>query len=268
MMKINVFVLFLTLLSLVAFTGSLFAQAPLPVYEGFNYAAGNLVGNAGWNESGNPPNTGNPVQVVDTSLSYTGLPASTGKKVALLDGSGYEDPGFDITPTGSDGTSIYFSFILNVVSAGTAGDYFFNVSTTGQTSTDYHSKVFVKQGAGGASSYLIGVRNASSDTIQYETADRTVGTTIFVVVSYDFVSGSSNDVSRVWINPTLGESVAPTANLTTTGSGTDLTAVGRIDLRQGSSDTSLSVEVDEIRAGTTWASATPNNSSVDDWTVF
>ena len=268
-MKINVFVLFLILLSLVAFTGSLFAQA-LPLYEGFNYSAGNLVGNAGWSQTGNPPNTANPVPVVDTSLTYTGLPDSAGRKVAVLNGSGYEDPGFDITPTGSDGTSIFASFILNVVNEGTGTeDYFFHVCSAGTTSNDFHSRVHIKRGAGGAGKYVLGIRNQNSDTIQYETTDRDINTPVFIVVSYDFVSGSGNDVSRLWINPTLDETTPGTPNLTTIASGTDLAAVGRVNLRQGSASTSISLEVDEIRAGTTWASVTPmKGSGVDDWTVF
>jgi hypothetical protein len=269
-MKINVFVLFLTLLSLVAFTGTLFAQVSLPAYEGFNYAAGNLCVNAGWAPTG--VNASNDVLVVDTSLTYTGLPDSTGKKVSVLNGSGFIDPGFDIVNTGnqSEASSVFVSCILNVVNPGLpAGEYFLHVCTAGTTSIDFHSKVFVKQGAGGAGKYLLGIRNASGDAIQYETSDRDINTPVFIVVSYDFVTGAGNDVSRLWINPTLDETTPGTPNLTTIASGTDLAAVGRINLRQPSTNTDMSLEVDEIRAGTTWAFVTPmKGSGVDDWTVF
>jgi hypothetical protein len=272
MMKINVFVLFLTLLSIVAFTGTLFAQASLPVYESFNYAAGNLVGNAGWSQTGNPPTTANPVQVVDTSLTYTGLPDSAGRKVSLLNGTNYEDPGFDITPTGSqsEASSVFVSCILNVVNPGLpAGEYFLHVCTAGMTSIDFHSRVFVRQGAGGAGFFNMGIRNYSADTIQFETTERAVATPIFVVVSYDFVTGGTgNDTSRLWVNPTLGAGTAPAPLLTATATGVDLAAVGRINLRQPSANTGQSLEVDEIRAGTTWTSVTPAKSGVDDWAVF
>jgi hypothetical protein len=269
MMKINVFVLFLTLLSLVAFTGTLFALPSLPVYEGFDYAADDLSGNAGWAATGG--NTLNPVQVVDTSLVYTGLPNSAGRKVVVLNAANYEDPGFDITPTGSqsEASSVFVSFILNVVNPGTTdGEYFFHVSTAGTSATNFHSRVHVRQGTGGATFFNIGIRNFSSDAIQFETTERAVATPIFIVVSYDFVTGATNDTSRLWINPTLGATTPPTADLTATDTGADLAVVGRINLRQPSTNTDMSLEVDEIRAGTTWASVTPNNSSVDDWTVF
>jgi len=75
--------LILMVFSFVLITGILFAQAPaLPVYEGFNYPVGDLVGNAGWEQTG--PNTLLPVQIEDVSLTYAGLPVSTGRKVKLI----------------------------------------------------------------------------------------------------------------------------------------------------------------------------------------
>ena len=268
---VKMFVIALLVLSFVIFTGNLNAQATLPVYEPFNYSVGNLSGNAGWAATG--ANTASVVQVVDTSLTYTNLPTSAGKKVAVLNGTSFEDPGFDITATGSQtvDSSVFASFILKVVNPGnTTGDYFFHFCSAGTASTDYHSRVHVKQGSGGATTYLMGLRNHNNDTIQFESVDRTAGTPIFVVVSYDFVTGTINDTSRIWVNPTLGESVPPTPLLTLTAVGTtniDLASIGRINLRQGSGDTDTSLEVDELRVGTTWASVTPPQSSVKDWNL-
>jgi len=270
-MKKNYFLVFsLLALFCAVMNASLFAQASLPVYEAFDYAAGNLIGNAGWTQTGG--NVLGFVQVVDTSLTYTDLPDSVGRKVAVLNATNYEDPGFDIVTTGNqtDASSIYASFILNVVAEGnTTGDYIFHFCSAGQGSSDFHSKPFIKQGSG-AGKYLMGIRNASGDAIQWETTDRDINTPIFVVVSYDFVPGISNDVSRLWINPTLGETSPGTPSLTTVASGTDLNAAGRVNLRQGSASTSMSVEVDELRVGTTWESVTPKKagSGVDDWPLY
>lgn len=267
MKKINL-VCFVSLASL-ALTGSLFAQPSLPVYEGFDYVVANLCGNAGWAPTGS--NASNDVQVIADSLIFPELPASQGNKVSVLNGSGYIDPGFDIVPVGNqtEASSVYGSFILNVVAEGNAtGDYFFHFCSAGTTSTDYHSKVFVKQGSE-AGKYLLGIRNASADTIQWETSNRDINTPVFVVVSYDFVVDAANDVSRLWINPTLGESAPGTPNLTTVASGTDLAnGVGRVNLRQGSASTTMSVEVDEIRVGATWESVTPKASGVGDWNLY
>ena len=257
--------LILMVFSFVLITGILFAQAPaLPVYEGFNYPVGDLVGNAGWEQTGN--NAAFPVQIEADSLTYAGLPVSTGGKVKLINASNAEDPGFDIVPTGSqtEASSVFASMILNVVNEGnTTGDYFFNFSSAGKTKTDYHSRIFIKKGSADGK-YLLGVRNASSDAIQWETADRDIGTPVLVVVSYEFVVGEGNDVSRIWINSELGQGAPGTPSLTTVGSGTDLGAVGRVNIRQGSGNTDLAYELDELRVGS-WTDVTPAGSGVNDW---
>lgn len=267
MTKTRIFILMA--FSFVLMTGILCAQATLPLYEGFDYAAGNLVGNAGWTVTG--ANTASPVQIVDESLTYAGLPNSTGKKVQALNGSNYEDPGFDIVTFGNqtETSSIYCSFIMKVINeGGTAGDYVFHISSAGTTATDFHSRVFLKKGSADGK-YLIGIRNHNNDDIVYEATDRDINTVVLVVVSYDFVPGEDNDTSRVWINPALGQATPPAADLTATAvlANTDMVGAGRINLRQGAASTAMIVEIDEIRAGA-WTDVTPAASSVSDWSLF
>lgn len=257
----------LMVLTLVVVT-AVYAQPSLPLYEPFDYPEGNLCGNAGWTATG--INTVNDVQVVAGSLSYPGLPASTGKKVVVLNGPNYIDPGMDISPvTATPGTSVFYSAIINVTNSGnTTGDYIMHVCSAGQGSTDFHSRLFIRQHSGGSGGYNLGIRNHNGDEIQWETIERPVNVPVFVVVSYDFVEGDSNDVSRLWVNPPLGEETPPTPTLTTVAAGTDLASVGRINLRQGSASSSLVVEVDEIRVGTTWQSVTPQAASVQEWILY
>lgn len=243
------------------------AQANLPLYEPFNYPAGNLSGNtidgSTWAPTGS--NASSPVQVSAGSLSYAGLPAPVGGKVTLLNGTSYEDPGLDIASQ-SAGT-VYASFILKVVHPGnTTGDYIFNFSSAGTGSNDYRTRVFVRQGSGGANTYNVGLRHGSSDTIWWS-SDYTTDTVTFVVAAYNFGPGSGDDSSSIWLNPSLGQSTAPTPDGTATAS-QDLAALGRIGLRQGSGDTSMIVEVDELRVATSWAQVTPSASAVQDWTLY
>jgi len=257
----KLFILLSIFMTMMCLSGILFAQPSLPYTETFNYSVGNLVGNDGWAVTG--LNTLSPVQVTSGSLSYTGLPTSIGNKVALLNAANYEDPGFDIVPVGNqtDPSNVFVSFILNVINAGnTTGDYFQHVSSAGTGVTDFHSRVFVRQGTGGASFFNIGIRHQTSDTIYWDSAELPVNTNVFIVVSYDFVPVTGNDTSRLWINTALGQSSPPAPNLTATAIGTDLAAVGRINLRQGSGNTSLSLEVDEMRIGTSWADVTPGSA--------
>lgn len=86
-----------------------------------------------------------------------------------------------------------------------------------------------------------------------------VGETHFVVASYEIVSGTQNDVARLWINPVLNGS-EPAATLTdsTTGTGSDIN-IASIILRQGPAP---HVTLDELRVGTTWQSVIPEPASI------
>ncbi len=252
--------------SFVAIAALASAQASVPLYEPFSYSNGNLTGNsiAGgtWTQTGN--NTVNPVQVSAGSLSYAGLPASQGGKVTLLNGTGFEDTGLDIA--GQNSGSVYASFILNVVNPGnTAGDYFFHFSSAGTNSTDYRTRVRVRQGSGGPTTFNIGLNHGNSDPIWWS-GDLPVGTPVFVVAAYNFVD-SGDDTSSIWINPALGQPTSPAADGTATAT-LDLTTLGRIGLRQGSGNTSLNVELDELRISTSWTDVTPTNAAVGDWSVY
>ena len=147
-----------------------------------------------------------------------------------------------------------------------AGDYILHVSSAGTGSTDYRSRVFIKPGSS-AGNYNLGIRNGSADVVQYG-GDLPVGTPVFVVVSYDIVDGTVNDVSRLWVNPALGQATPPAATATATATGSDIAPVGRIGLRQGSTSTAQDIDVDELRVATTWASVTPSAASVADWQLF
>jgi len=259
MIKLKKFFGILSILTMIICLASvIFAQPSLPYTEVFDYSVGDLIPRGGWTQTG--VNTIGFVQVTSGSLSYTGLPTPIGNKVALLNGTSYEDPGFDIVPVGNqtDPSSVYVSFILNVINPGVvAGEYIQHVCTAGQSSIDFRSRVFVRLGSGGASFFNIGLRQGSADTIQWDSTEHPVNTPLFIVVSYDFVPGAGNDVSRLWVNPALGMSSPPAPLLTATATGADLAAVGRINLRQPSGSAGLSDEVDEMRIGTSWTYVTP-----------
>lgn len=256
-----------TVAGLMAVAALASAQATLPLYEPFNYAAGNLVNgtngvNGGtWTQTGS--NTAAPVQVVSSSLAYPQLPAGQGGKVVLGNGTSYQDVGLDVT-TQTTG-QVYASFILNVLNPGnTTGDYFFHFSSPGTSATDFRARVFVRQSATSSSLFNVGLRFTGTDTIQWST-DYPVGTPIFVVASYHFTGG--DDMAHVWVNPATGSS-EPASDLTATATGADLTNLGRVGLRQGSGNTSLQLEVDELRVSSSWADVTPSNANVRDWTLY
>ena len=228
------------------------------LYDGFNYTPSatngiNVQSSGAWANV----NTGDSILVTANSLTYAGLAASIGNKVAF-DGAGVDNYRFFNPQT--TGT-VYASCILNVSSLGTmnaTGTYVLNFIEPASVSA-YGGCVWLKASAT-AGKYLIGISNRSSvSPVTYTTVDMNLNESYFIVFSYEIIAGLANDVSRMWINTTQFGGTAPISTLTATG-GTDLgvAGIGRILLRQPSAALSAPfVEFDEIRVGANWADVTP-----------
>jgi len=228
------------------------------LYDGFNYTPSatnglNVQSSGAWANV----NTGDSILVTANSLSYTGLAASIGNKVAF-DGAGVDNYRFFSPQT--TGT-VYASCILNLSSLGTmngTGTYVLNFMETGTTNT-YGGCLWLKASTT-VGKYLIGISTRSSgSTPTYTTVDMNLNQSYFIVFSYEIIAGLANDVTRMWINTTQFGGTAPVSTLTATG-GTDLgvAGIGRILLRQPAATLPAPfVEFDEIRVGTTWADVTP-----------
>ncbi len=202
-------------------------------------------------------NTGDSMLVTAGSLSYSGLPASTGNKISF-DGTG-SDNYRPFTSTAITSGTAYYSFIVNVSSLGgltTTGGYFIGLLQAASTSA-FGGTVWTRLSTT-AGKYNIGVSTRSNSVVSWLAADLDPGTSNFVVANYDIVAGTTNDVSKIWLNPTLG-GTEPAAGATA-APGTDFTATGiqRILLRQDNATNTPFVEIDEIRTGTTWAEVTPS----------
>jgi len=224
------------------------AQVTIPHYDGLDYTVGQgLQTQTGWTLL----NSGDDLAIVSGSLTYPGLLGSTGNKVSFAGGGIDAAKVFTQQTTGT----MYFSFLLNVTSLGslnTTGGYFtaFNEGT----GTNFGATVWLRSDGAG---YDIGInpRTTAANTV-WSTGTTTVNTTVLVVIAYQVVTGTANDVVRLWINPVPGVA-EPSATLSATNAGTDLANLNRIILRQDSATTTPNVEMDEFRIGTTWASVTP-----------
>ena len=75
----------------------------------------------------------------------------------------------------------------------------------------------------------------------------------------------STGVTNAWINPNSGDfgGSAPAVTLTDTD-GTPSSSIGKFILRQDSTGETPSMNVDELRIGTTWADVTPVTLSIAD----
>ena len=255
MKKNKLFKLWLMAVILFAGSGVTWGQVTLPHYDPINYTIGqSLVTQTGWALVNSSTND---LLISSGNLSYTGLPTSSGNKIA------FSSSGEDAAKTFTQQTSgtIYYSFLLNVTSIGslnTTGGYF--TSFVEGATTTYGCTVWTRSNG---TNYDIGInpRTTAANTAWYSTP-LIVGTTYHIVISYEIVSGAANDVVKMWINPTLG-GTEPTASANATNSLTDLANVNRILIRQDGSSATPSIEMDELRIGTTWASVTPSATCSD-----
>ena len=248
----------ITILSLNAF-----GQA----FESFNYT-GSANANGWTRHSGTagelqsittPSNYGN-------SLSFSGLAASTGNRINLTS-TGTEDINKPFT---TSGTTAYMSFLLNVQNTNdmTTGNYFTGFGqSAGASVTLFLPRVFVKPGVN-AGTFQMGILNTTGGTgavPTYTNAEYPLGTTIFVVVKIESSSVGGVINSSLWVNPIPG-AAEPAATVTNSGGTSQWPAAGiqSVFLRQAyaaASGNTGNLEIDEIRAGETWASVTPGSAA-------
>ncbi len=190
-----------------------------------------------------------------SSLSYSGFAASSGNRTSLNEANS-EDINHPIT--GITGVG-YMSFLLKVQNLNdliAAGDYF--IGFGGPAANPLAARTFIKPGVA-PNTFLLGIQNTTGGTPSQTYALSTeypVGTTVLVVVKYD--NTSSPQAASLFVNPVIG-GVEPTPSaINTSGTATSFNNFATIYLRQGANTGNL--EIDEIRAGSTWASVTPTGA--------
>lgn len=216
---------------------------------GANVSGGNWVTNTG---------TGNFIQVSAGSLSYTGYPSSgIGNKIDIISTAASAEDTFRNFQTQTAGTT-YAAFMVNVANttglaanSSTTGDYFAGFINSTST-TLFADRVTIRAGSV-ANTYQLGFRaTGNAANVQtFSTTDLPVGTTALVVISYQIVAGSANDICNIWVNPTI-TSPEPAPTLTQV-SAADNPDVGRFFIRQGNAGTP-NASIDGLRVGTSWAS--------------
>ncbi|MDO8898033.1 MAG: hypothetical protein Q7V19_10315, partial [Bacteroidales bacterium] len=227
---------------------TLTSQGQLLLEENFSYNTGSLLTNNGW--SGHSGTGTNDVYVTTPTISYAGyLSSGIGNQAILLSN------GQDVNKSFSQQTSgvVYISFLANISSASTTGDYFFHLGRT-VIGTDFKGRIFVKRNT--SNKLAFGVAQ-NTTTANYSDFIYDLNTTYLIVLRYNIVDGSSNDFSEIIINPSLSGSLPVSGWIANTdAAGTDLTNVGSVALRQGTSTTGPSLIIDGIRVSKTWEGIT------------
>lgn len=235
------------------------ASAQLLLKENFEYAVGDsLCGQPTWDWM-NVPTTRNLILVQNDALTYTDYPASgIGNKVSLAKSG--EDL-YRTFPRQTTGT-VYASFLVKVTQLpSTTGDYFFAFSSNPSNKTIFHGRVYVKKDA--SDKLMFGVVRAATANAAWTTATYDLNTTYLIVIKYEIISGTLNDLCSIVVNPTIA--TEPTSWITISGTQTgaeDSNLIGAVALRQGDASHAAAVEVSGIRVATNWTDLMSATTSV------
>ncbi len=239
MKKVRFFVIML-LVSITTFT-----QAQVLFEESFIGAQDTLRGYNGWVAQTTGAST-NAIRIISTPLTYTGYAISGLGQSVRIDTVGQDlYHSFTAQSTGS----VYTSFMLKVIKATTSGDYFFSY-IKGTSGTTYYARLYAKKATD--TTFYLGICKYT-ETVDYTINAYPLDTTLLCVVKYDILAGDSNDITSVYVNPSM--SVEPTADLIHNGNtkadvGTN--GIGAIQLRQGSASSAPKCLLGGIRVATSW----------------
>lgn len=246
------------------------AEGAPVVSESFPYGAGDLsiaVG-SGWTVH----SAGTQVNVIATpsdlgnSLSFPGLPASSGNRVVVSQ-SQTADVGTNFpAQVSQDNTSVYVSFLVKFTTLpAAAGDYFANLFD-GKAGIAFRNRIFAKANGGNVQ---LGILFTSAGNASYAPASFALNTTHLVVTKYTRIPAVDNDVVAIFVDPVPGmPEPAPGATSVNFTAGHDVTDIQRFALRQNANPGMGILELDELRIGPTWAEVTsggvnpPNDSNL------
>jgi len=215
-------------------------SANLPFIEDFDYSTSSLITTHCWNA--HSASGTNPITVTSASISYPGyLSSGIGNEISLTTSGEDDSRSFTAQTSGV----LYASFLVNVTSATTGGDYFFHFGPSVIGST-FRARVAVKKDA--SDNLFFGIAHTSTPI--YTTTAYSLNTTYLIVVKYSFVDGSANDVAAIYINPPLNQYEPSSGWLVNTDTPTDPTDIGTVALRQGTASSAPALILDGIRVST------------------
>lgn len=219
--------------------------------EDFDYAAGAILTSNGW--SAHSSGGTNTIVASTPGLSFTGYPGSGVGNAASLTSSG-EDINKSFTTQTSG--SVYAAAMVQVTAATTTGDYFIHLINN-PLDTNYRARVFAKRDASNNVAFGISKTTTTDASIAWTPFSYALNTTYLVVLKYQIVDSTSNDVVSLFvINGSIASSEpAATATATDNTTASDVSP-GYIALRQGTAGNGLNVKIDGVRVGTAWDSVT------------
>jgi len=258
--------------SVVSSDAFLAVRVPDPVaFEPFapattSYGVGaNLIGQTNatgqyWTQAGP---SGNQPTIQPGNLGGGGLGGPSGNSVKF--GGNGMSARLNLVTNSALGTW-YYSLLFrltDISTLNTSGVFWFGFNNSAGTQTTtpnvVGTRIVTRSATGG---YNIGLDKSSgtAGNFVFVPAVFTTNDTLFVVGSYSFNSGATNDdVSQLWVNPppsSFGLATAPAATLTNTAGG-DISQIASVVLFNRNANEPAGIIADELRVGATWASVTP-----------
>lgn len=199
---LGIFIVFMTIYSNYALGQSLLVEN----FTGLT--SGNLAGQSSWTKGGSGPDA---TIANTTPLTYSGYNGGGGEYVVMPTATGTTSRVYKgFSSTSAVGKTFYFSFLLRLSSAATSTDYFITLGDP-TTGTTYAPKIFAKSSAAG---YVLGA-SKTSNTPTWASNVLSFNTTYLIVFKFSSISGATNDLAYLWVNPDLStEPNTNTANIT------------------------------------------------------
>ncbi len=241
MRKYTVLTLIALVVILTGFNRTGFGQILLE--ENFDYPTGDLITAHGWTAHSGAGTQA--ITVTNPGLTFSGYAGSAIGNAALVDNTGEDDNRvFAVQSAGV----VYTAFMVNITT--TAAGYFFHLGGDPIGST-FRGKVFMD-----ATNHF-GL-SLGSNTGTFSTSTYTPGVTYIIVLKYEIVSGTANDIVSLFVfdaSVPSSEPALPAIGPLTDAASSDINP-GSVALRQFSATQNFTL--DGIRVGLSWADLFPS----------
>ncbi|MEI6749731.1 MAG: InlB B-repeat-containing protein [Bacteroidota bacterium] len=250
-MKTNTIRNFLIALSVLAGI-SITGRGQVLMFDNFDYPSGDSLAWHNWLIQSGTSSLINPIFVVSEGLSHAGFPCSGIGNAAAVGTTG-QDLFRGFTKQTLPGSLIYMACLAKVTSA-TTGDAFisFKESPTSPTNTTFRGRVYAK--VDGSNNLAFGISKgaitapASAD---YTPFIYSLNTTYLLVIKYEIIEGTTNDITCLFVNPVIGSPEPSPSAVASDITASDV-GIGSVLLRQGTTGSSPTVIVDGVRVAKTW----------------
>jgi hypothetical protein len=193
----------------------------------------NTVGQNGWAQTGNFA-SGNPLAI---SNNQAVMPSGANGQDAWK----AFDTVVNVTNDNYLVTTINFT-LTNAANA--TGDYFFHLSSPAGTTSAFFQRLFSRSATGG---FQLGINGASAaGSAAWGSTVLSLNTSYEVVIKWDFLSGTLNDILTVYVDPTDPILTNNTVYASTNFIVAEPTTISAANLRIGAATTTPGVLVDSI----------------------